>query len=101
MGATPQRVIFRHLLPSFSSHLIASATLSIPTMILAETALSFLGLGLRPPVTSWGILLNEAQNINVVALYPWLMLPVVPVIVVVLAFQFLGDGLRDAADPYR
>jgi len=101
MGASPARVIFRHLLPSFSSHLIASATLAIPTMILAETALSFLGLGLRPPITSWGILLNEAQNINVVALYPWLMLPVVPVIVVVLAFQFLGDGLRDAADPYR
>jgi peptide/nickel transport system permease protein len=101
MGAKPGRIIFRHLMPSFSSHLIASATLSIPTMILAETALSFLGLGLRPPITSWGILLNEAQNINVVALYPWLMLPVVPVIVVVLAFQFLGDGLRDAADPYR
>jgi peptide/nickel transport system permease protein len=101
MGASPQRIIFRHLLPSFSSHLIASATLSIPGMILAETALSFLGLGLRPPITSWGILLNEAQNINVVALYPWLMLPVVPVILVVLAFQFLGDGLRDAADPYR
>ena len=101
MGARPARIIFRHLLPNFTSHLIASATLSIPTMILAETALSFLGLGLRPPVTSWGILLNEAQNINVVALYPWLMLPVVPVIVVVLAFQFLGDGLRDAADPYR
>lgn len=101
MGASPRRVIFRHLLPSFSSHLIASATLSIPTMILAETALSFLGLGLRAPVTSWGILLNDAQNINVVALYPWLMLPVVPVIVTVLAFQFLGDGLRDAADPYR
>jgi peptide/nickel transport system permease protein len=101
MGARPRRVIFRHLLPSFASHLIASATLSIPSMILAETALSFLGLGLRPPITSWGVLLNEAQNINVVALYPWLMLPVVPVIIVVLAFQFLGDGLRDAADPYR
>jgi peptide/nickel transport system permease protein len=101
MGASPKRIIFRHLLPSFSSHLIASATLSIPGMILAETALSVLGLGLRPPITSWGILLNEAQNINVVALYPWLMLPVVPVILVVLAFQFLGDGLRDAADPYR
>lgn len=101
MGARPRRIIFRHLLPSFASHLIASATLSIPTMILGETALSFLGLGLRPPITSWGVLLSEAQNINVVALYPWLMLPVVPVIVVVLAFNFLGDGLRDAADPYR
>jgi len=100
MGASPGRIIGRHLLPSFMSHLIASATLSIPSMILGETALSFLGLGLRPPVTSWGVLLFEAQNINVVALYPWLMLPVVPVIIVVLAFNFLGDGLRDAADPY-
>ena len=101
MGATPSRIIGRHLLPSFMSHLIATATLSIPSMILGETALSFLGLGLRPPITSWGVLLNEAQNINVVALYPWLMLPVVPVIIMVLAFNFLGDGLRDAADPYR
>ncbi len=101
MGATPARVIGRHLLPSFASHLIASLTLSVPSMILGETALSFLGLGLRPPITSWGVLLNEAQNINVVALYPWLMLPVVPVFVVVLAFNFLGDGLRDAADPYN
>lgn len=101
MGASPARVIGRHLLPSFMSHLIASATLAIPGMILGETALSFLGLGLRPPITSWGVLLNEAQNINVVALYPWLMLPVVPVILIVLAFNFLGDGLRDAADPYR
>ncbi|MEX0810524.1 MAG: ABC transporter permease [Dongiaceae bacterium] len=101
MGASPRRIIFRHLLPSFSSHLIASVTLSVPSMILGETALSFLGLGLRPPITSWGVLLNEAQNINVVALYPWLMMPVVPVILVVLAFNFLGDGLRDAADPYK
>ncbi|WGF87127.1 ABC transporter permease [Marinivivus vitaminiproducens] len=100
MGATPARIIGRHLVPSFMSHLIASATLSIPSMILAETALSFLGLGLRPPITSWGVLLTEAQNVNVVALYPWLMAPVVPVILVVLAFNFLGDGLRDAADPY-
>ncbi|HYD98139.1 MAG TPA: ABC transporter permease [Alphaproteobacteria bacterium] len=101
MGAGPRRIIFKHLMPSFMSHLIASATLSIPGMILGETALSFLGLGLRPPITSWGVLLNEAQNINVVALYPWLMLPVVPVVLVVLAFNFLGDGLRDAADPYK
>ncbi len=101
MGASPARVIGRHLLPSFTSHLIASLTLSIPSMILGETALSFLGLGLRPPITSWGVLLNEAQNINVVALYPWLMLPVLPVLAVVLAFNFLGDGLRDAADPYN
>jgi peptide/nickel transport system permease protein len=100
MGASPARVIRRHLLPSFTSHLIASATLSVPAMILGETALSFLGLGLRPPVTSWGVLLNEAQNINVVALYPWLMLSVVPVFIIVLAFNFFGDGLRDAADPY-
>ncbi len=101
MGASPGRVIGRHLLPSFTSHLIASLTLSVPSMILGETALSFLGLGLRPPITSWGVLLNEAQNINVVALYPWLMLPVLPVLVVVLAFNFLGDGMRDAADPYN
>ncbi|MDY0871752.1 ABC transporter permease [Dongia rigui] len=101
MGASPGRIIFRHLMPSFMSHLIASATLAIPGMILGETALSFLGLGIRAPITSWGVLLNEAQNINVVALYPWLMLPILPVIIVVLAFNFLGDGLRDAADPYR
>ena len=101
MGAKPKRVIARHLLPSFTSHLIASATLSIPSMILGETALSFLGLGLRPPITSWGVLLTEAQNINAVELYPWIMTPVIPVIVVVLAFNFFGDGLRDAADPYH
>lgn len=101
MGAKPRRIISRHLMPSFMSHLIASATLAIPSMILGETALSFLGLGLRPPITSWGVLLNEAQNFNAVALYPWLLYPAVPVIMVVLAFQFLGDGLRDAADPYK
>lgn len=101
MGAGPARVITRHLVPGFTSHLIASASLTIPAMILGETALSFLGLGLRAPITSWGVLLTEAQNINVVAIYPWLMLPVVPVILVVLAFNFLGDGLRDAADPYK
>jgi len=101
MGAKPKRIIGKHLLPGFMSHLIASASLSIPGMILGETALSFLGLGLRPPITSWGVLLNEAQNINVVALYPWLMIPVIPVIIVILGFNFLGDGLRDAADPYK
>jgi peptide/nickel transport system permease protein len=101
MGAPPHRIIGRHLLPSFASHLIASATLSIPQMILAETALSFLGLGLRPPVTSWGVLLNDAQDISVVKLYPWLMLPVVPVFIVVIAYNYFGDGLRDAADPYK
>ncbi|CAN5241495.1 ABC transporter permease [soil metagenome] len=101
MGASTTRIISRHLVPGFISHLIASATLSIPGMILGETALSFLGLGLRPPITSWGVLLNEALNVSVVALYPWLMFPVIPVILVILAFNFLGDGLRDAADPYR
>jgi peptide/nickel transport system permease protein len=101
LGAKPGRIIGRHLLPGFMSHLIASATLSIPAMILGETALSFLGLGLRPPITSWGVLLNEAQNISVVALYPWLMFPVVPVILIILTFNFFGDGLRDAADPYK
>ncbi len=101
MGAGAPRIVGRHLVPGFMSHLIASATLAIPGMILGETALSFLGLGLRPPVTSWGVLLTEAQNINIVALYPWLLLPAIPVILVVLAFNFLGDGLRDAADPYK
>jgi peptide/nickel transport system permease protein len=101
MGARPARIIGRHLLPSFTSHLIASVTLSIPAMILGETALSFLGLGLREPITSWGVLLNEAQNIESVVIYPWLMWPAIPVILVVLAFNFLGDGLRDAADPYK
>ena len=100
MGAGPGRLIGRHLLPNFMSHLIASATLSIPAMILGETALSFLGLGLRPPVTSWGVLLNESQNIAAISFYPWIMLPMLPVILVVLAFNFFGDGLRDAADPY-
>jgi peptide/nickel transport system permease protein len=101
MGAGSARIIRRHMIPGFMSHLIASATLAIPGMILGETALSFLGIGLRPPITSWGILLTEARSVNILALYPWLMLPVVPVILVILAFNFLGDGLRDAADPYK
>jgi peptide/nickel transport system permease protein len=101
MGASKRRIIGRHLIPNFMSHLIASATLSIPSMILGETALSFLGLGLRPPVTSWGVLLNEAQNLAAVQLHPWLLFPIVPVVIVVLAFNFMGDGLRDAADPYH
>lgn len=101
MGARPKRVIARHLLPNFMSHLIASATLSIPSMILGETALSFLGLGLRPPITSWGVLLNEAQNLSAIEFYPWIMTPMIPVIMVILAFNFFGDGLRDAADPYK
>ncbi len=101
MGAKPGRIIGRHLVPNFTSHLIASASLTIPSMILAETALSFLGLGLRPPITSWGVLLNEAQNIESVALYPWLLAPMMPVMLIVLAFSFLGDGLRDAIDPHE
>jgi len=101
LGAKSGRVIRSHLIPGFMSHLIASATLTVPSMILGETALSFLGIGLRPPITSWGILLTEARSINIIALYPWLLFPVVPVILVILAFNFLGDGLRDAADPYK
>ena len=99
-GCSTMRIIFRHMLPSFMSHIIAATTLAIPAMIISETALSFLGLGLRAPAISWGVLLQRAQNIQTVALYPWLMLPAVAVIVAVLAFNFLGDGLRDAADPY-
>jgi peptide/nickel transport system permease protein len=101
MGAKSGRIIGRHLVPGFMSHLIASATISIPGMILGETALSFLGLGLRPPITSWGILLTEARSVSVIAFYPWLLFPMIPVVLVILAFNFLGDGLRDAADPYR
>jgi peptide/nickel transport system permease protein len=100
VGASTAYVIRKHLLPSFTSHLIVSATLSIPRMILGETALSFLGLGLRSPITSWGVLLSEAQNMNAVALYPWLLLPVGMVVLTILSFNFFGDGLRDAADPY-
>ncbi|MCE9522623.1 MAG: ABC transporter permease [Alphaproteobacteria bacterium] len=100
LGASRMRVLFRHMLPNFSGHLIASVTLAVPGMILGETALSFLGLGLRPPVVSWGVLLNEAQNISAVELYPWLLIPLVPVVLVVLTFNVLGDGLRDAVDPY-
>ena len=101
MGAGTPRIIGRHLIPGFMSHLIASATLTIPGMILGETALSFLGLGLRPPITSWGILLTEARSVSVIALYPWLLIPTIPVVLVILAFNFFGDGLRDAADPFR
>ncbi len=101
MGAGTSRIIGRHLVPGFMSHLIATATMSIPGMILGETALSFLGLGLRPPITSWGILLTEARSVSVIAFYPWLLFPTIPVILVILAFNFLGDGLRDAADPYK
>lgn len=99
-GATDIRVIFRHMLPNFASHIIASVTLAIPVMIISETALSFLGLGLRAPAVSWGVLLQEAQNLQTVAIYPWLTIPAVPVTIAVLAFNFMGDGMRDAADPY-
>ena len=101
MGAGSARIIGRHLVPGFMSHLIASATLAIPGMILGETALSFLGLGLRAPITSWGILLTEARDVSVLAFYPWLLFPMLPVFLVILAFNFMGDGMRDAADPYR
>ena len=100
-GARDLAIITRHLLPSFMSYLIVDLTLAIPYMILGETALSFLGLGLRPPVVSWGVLLHEAQNVQSVALHPWLLIPGLFVIVSVLAFNFVGDGLRDAADPYK
>ena len=100
-GALDGAIIRRHLLPSFMSYLIVSLTLAVPGMILGETALSFLGLGLRPPVVSWGVLLQKAQNLRTVALHPWLLIPAGFVVVTVLAFNFLGDGLRDAADPYK
>ncbi len=100
MGAKPSRVIRKHLLPNFASHLIASAMLSIPGMILGETALSFLGLGLRAPAVSWGVMLNDAQNLAAIEIYPWTAIPMLPIILVVLAFNFLGDGLRDSLDPY-
>jgi peptide/nickel transport system permease protein len=99
-GATWQGIIFRHMVPSFYSHIIAAGTLAIPFMIISETALSFLGLGLRPPAISWGVLLQATQNVQSIALTPWLMLPAIPVIVSILALNFMGDGLRDAADPY-
>ncbi len=99
-GVNEFRIIMRHMIPSFTSHIIASITLAIPGMILAETALSFLGLGLQPPVVSWGVLLQEAQNIRAVATAPWLLIPALAVMLTVLALNFLGDGLRDAADPY-
>ena len=100
LGASEMRIIIRHMVPSFSSHLIAVLTLRVPEMILAETSLSFLGLGLREPVISWGVLLTGVQNIRAVALAPWLFLPGLAIVVTVLAFNFVGDGLRDAADPY-
>ena len=94
------RIIVRHMVPSMYSHIIASASLAVPAMILAETALSFLGVGLRAPAISWGVLMQEAQNISSVAFHPWLLIPGIFVILTVLAFNFVGDGLRDAADPH-
>ena len=99
-GARTAPILYRHLLPAFLSYLIVHLTLAVPSMILAETALSFLGLGLRPPVVSWGVLLSAAQNVKTVYLNLWLMIPALFVIVTVLAFNFIGDGMRDAADPY-
>jgi peptide/nickel transport system permease protein len=99
-GCGQMRIIFTHLVPSFLSHIIAATTLAIPAMIISETSLSFLGLGLRPPAISWGVLLQQAQNIQALAISPWLLIPSIPVIIVILAFNFMGDGLRDAADPY-
>ena len=99
-GASELRIILRHMVPSFMSHIIASLTLGIPGMILSETSLSFLGLGLRPPAISWGVLLQESQNLRAVASAPWLMIPGLAVVLSVLAFNFVGDGMRDAADPY-
>jgi len=99
-GASDARIIFRHLIPATFGQIIVVATLAMPAMIIAETALSFLGLGLRPPTTSWGVLLQESQNLQSLALYPWVFTPAIVIVIVILAFSFMGDGLRDAADPY-
>lgn len=100
LGASHGRIIFRHLLPGFTSHIIVSLSLSVPIMILGETALSFLGLGLRPPVVSWGVMLQDCMSMDVVGNYPWLLMPVILIVLTVLAYNFVGDGMRDAADPY-
>ncbi len=99
-GASRLRIIFKHMVPSFLSHIIAAVSLALPAMIISETTLSFLGLGLRPPAISWGVMLQDAQSLQTLGLAPWLLFAAIPVIVVILAFNFLGDGLRDAADPY-
>jgi peptide/nickel transport system permease protein len=99
-GASHLRIIFKHMVPSFLSHIIAAVSLALPAMIISETTLSFLGLGLRPPAISWGVMLQDAQNLETLGLAPWLLIAAIPVIIVILAFNFLGDGLRDAADPY-
>ncbi|XOF34511.1 MAG: ABC transporter permease [Candidatus Electrothrix sp. YB6] len=100
MGAGHSRIIFRHLVPGFTSHIIVSLTMTVPGMILGETSLSFLGLGLKPPIISWGVMLQDCMSMQVVKNYPWLLLPVLMIILTVLCFNFIGDGLRDAADPY-
>lgn len=100
-GASDWRIVIVHMLPAFASYLIVQLTLAVPAMIIGETALSFLGLGLRPPVISWGVLIQDAQNVRSVLMYPWLLIPGAFVVVTVLAFSFFGDGLRDAADPYK
>lgn len=100
VGCSKTRIIFRHMVPSFISHIIAATTLAIPAIIISETSLSFLGLGLRPPAISWGVLLQDAQNIQALVISPWLLIPCFAVIIAVLAFNFMGDGIRDAADPY-
>ncbi len=99
-GATDIRIIFRHMLPNFISHVITVITLTLPFMIISETALSFLGIGLRAPAVSWGVLLQQTQNVQSIAIYPWVTIPAIPVTLAVLAFNFVGDGMRDAADPY-
>lgn len=100
LGASHARVLFRHLVPGFTSHIIVTLTLSVPGMILGETVLSFLGLGLRPPIVSWGVMLQDCQNLQTVANYPWLLAPVLFIVLTILAFNFAGDAMRDAADPY-
>ena len=100
-GCNQLRIIFRHMVPAFLSHIIAKTTLALPTMILSETSLSFLGLGLRAPAISWGVLLQDAQQIQAIVTTPWLLSPALAVILAILAFNFVGDGLRDAADPYN
>ena len=100
IGASSARILILHLIPSITSYLVVTVTLAVPGMILAETSLSFLGLGIRPPMTSWGALLREAQNVNYIVLNPWYLIPAIFVIVAVLAYNFVGDGVRDAADPF-
>ncbi len=99
-GANQMRIIFRHMVPAFLSHIIATTTLALPNMIISETSLSFLGLGMLPPAISWGVLLKDSQNVVAIAQTPWMLIPAIPVVVSILAFNFVGDGLRDAADPY-